>query len=44
MGSSGLSLGINSFNLEGRGREEEAPLCGLQNKRQQTNPGNKLSV
>ena len=39
LGSSGLSLGINSLNLEGEEREEEALLCCLQN-RQQTNLGN----
>lgn len=44
VGSSGLSLGINSLTLEGWGRKEEALLCCLQNKRQQTNPGNNLSI
>lgn len=44
LGSSGLSLGINRLDLEGWGREEEAlPWC-LQNKRQQTNPRNNLSI
>lgn len=34
LGASGLSLGINSLDLQGWGREEEALLRCLQNKRQ----------
>lgn len=44
LGSSGLSLGINSLDLVGWGREEEVLLCCLENKRQQTNPRNNLSL
>lgn len=44
LGSSGLSLGINSLDLEGWGREEEAVLYCLQNRRQQTDSRNNLSI